>query len=263
MLIEVADGVLVRRSEFCMSNAIVVRGTAGALVVDPGVSGSDLDELADDIDVVGRPVVAGLATHPHWDHVLWHPRLGDVPRYATATAAMATRGDLPGMRRSTAEFAPGAPLDTLGQVIPLPTDDGAVPWDGSIRVFEHRAHAPGHLAVLLPDAGVLLAGDMLSDVEIPLLDTKAVDQCANYLATLQLLQHLTKDRVEVMVPGHGTVARGDDIAARISADRTYIEAIAHGVDPHDPRVGRDARYGADWLPRAHRQNVDYVRHGPS
>ncbi len=258
MLTELADGVLVRRSEFCMSNAIVVRGWAGVLVVDPGVTGSDLNELADDVDGLGVPVFAGFATHPHWDHLLWHPRLGDRPRYATATAVMATEGDLPRMRTSTEEFASGAPLDTVGMVIPLPTGAAAEQWNGAIRVFEHQAHAPGHAAVLLADAGVLLAGDMLSDVEIPLLDTEAVDQCSTYLAALDLLEHLTKD-VDVLVPGHGTVARGDEIAARIAADRSYVESIAHGLEPRDPRIGPEALYGADWLPGAHRRNLQYGR----
>ena len=259
MLSEVADGVLVRRSAFCMSNAIVVRGTAGVLVVDPGVSGADLGELADDIEGLGLPVSAGLATHPHWDHVLWHPRLGDAPRYATATAVAAAGGQLPEMRAETARFAPGAPLDTGGRIVALLKDDAAEPWNGRIRVFEHQAHAPGHAVVLLADAGVLLAGDMLSDVEIPLLDTDAVDQCTTYLAALDLLQQLTKTGVDVVVPGHGTVARGDEIATRIAADRSYVEAIAHGIEPHDPRVGPDALYGADWMPADHRRNVDYAR----
>lgn len=261
MLTEIADGVLVRRSDFCMSNAIVVRETAGVLVVDPGVNGSDLIELADDVDGLGVPVSAGFATHPHWDHVLWHPGLGNAPRYATATAVAATRGDMPRMREATAEFAPGAPLALLGQVIPLPAGSGATAWDGSIRVVEHQAHAPGHAAMLLADAGVLVAGDMLSDVEIPLLDTEAVDQCATYLAALELLQQLTKDRADVLVPGHGTVARGAEIDARIAADRSYVEAIARGIEPHDPRIGPDARYGQDWLPQAHQRNVEYARHG--
>jgi glyoxylase-like metal-dependent hydrolase (beta-lactamase superfamily II) len=43
--------------------------------------------LADDVDRLGIPVVAGFCTHPHWDHLLWHHRFGDVPRYATPAAA--------------------------------------------------------------------------------------------------------------------------------------------------------------------------------
>lgn len=263
MLTEVANGVLLRRSDFWRSNAIVVPGAAGVLVVDPGVSGADLDELADDIERLGLPVIAGLATHPHWDHVLWHPRLGDVPRYATATAVVAATGDLLRMRNEAAQFAPGAPLGTLGKIVRLPTDDGLIPLDRPIRVFEHQAHAPGHAAVLLADAGVLLVGDMLSDVEIPLLNTGVDEQCGTYLAALQLLEQLTKDGVEVVVPGHGTVATGNEIEARVAADRMYVEAIAAGIEPDDPRIGPDAWYGTDWLPQAHRRNIEYCRYGPS
>ena len=40
------------------------------------------------------------------------------------------------------------------------------------EIVEHQAHAIGHAALLLADRGVLLAGDMLSDVLIPLLDPR-------------------------------------------------------------------------------------------
>jgi glyoxylase-like metal-dependent hydrolase (beta-lactamase superfamily II) len=86
MLNQVADGVWVRQSEWVWSNAIVVRGEGGLILVDPGIDGSDLNQLADDVDRLGIPVVAGFSTHPHWDHLLWHSRFGDVPRYATPPA---------------------------------------------------------------------------------------------------------------------------------------------------------------------------------
>ena len=86
MLNQVADGVWVRQSEWVWSNAIAVRGEGGLILVDPGIDGSDLNQLADDLDRLGIPVVAGFSTHPHWDHLLWHSRFGDVPRYATPPA---------------------------------------------------------------------------------------------------------------------------------------------------------------------------------
>jgi hypothetical protein len=81
VLNQVADGVWVRQSEWVLSNAIAVRGEGGLILVDPGIDGSDLNQLADDLDRLGIPVVAGFSAHPHWDHLLWHPRLGHVPRY--------------------------------------------------------------------------------------------------------------------------------------------------------------------------------------
>src|SRR4029453_16131102 len=92
MLNQVADGVWVRQSEWVWSNAIVGRGGDGLILVAPGIDGSDLDELADDVERLGIPVAAGFSTHLHWDHLLWHSRFGDVPRYATLDAARAASG---------------------------------------------------------------------------------------------------------------------------------------------------------------------------
>src|SRR5262245_33172274 len=161
MLTEVADGVWVRQSEWVWTNSIVVRGEDGLILVDPGIEGSELDQLADELDRLGIPVVAGFSTHPHWDHLLWHSRFGDVPRYATAAGAQVA-GEARGQQQAGAEEEGGSdiPLDLVALVTPLPADGGPVPGE----IIEHQAHAVGHAAVLLADRGVLLAGDMLSDI---------------------------------------------------------------------------------------------------
>jgi len=106
MLNQVADGVWVRQSEWVWSNAIVVRGEGGLILVDPGIDGSDLNQLADDVDRLGIPVVAGFSTHPHWDHLLWHSRFGDVPRYATPAGVQAASETRERAQRMAAESAP-------------------------------------------------------------------------------------------------------------------------------------------------------------
>ncbi len=122
MLNQVADGVWVRQSEWVWSNAIVVRGEGGLILVDPGIDGSDLNRLADDVDRLGIPVVAGFSTHPHWDHLLWHPRFGDVPRYATPAGAHAASEARERAQRMAAESASGIPLELIGLLTPLPAD---------------------------------------------------------------------------------------------------------------------------------------------
>jgi glyoxylase-like metal-dependent hydrolase (beta-lactamase superfamily II) len=118
MLNEVADGVWVRQSEWVWSNAVVVRGEDGLFLVDPGIDGSDLSQLADDVDRLGIPVVAGFSTHPHWDHLLWHPRFGDVPRYATAAGARSAGETREEGRRLAAQEVSGVPLELYGLVTP-------------------------------------------------------------------------------------------------------------------------------------------------
>ncbi|QYN21885.1 MBL fold metallo-hydrolase [Amycolatopsis sp. DSM 110486] len=244
MLNQVADGVWVRQSEWVWSNAIVVRADGGLVLVDPGIGGADLNELADDVERLGVPVVAGFATHPHWDHLLWHSRFGDVPRYATAACAEVASGARERARTMAAESASGIPLDLVALLTPLPADGGPVPGE----LVEHEAHAAGHAAVLLADRGVLLAGDMLSDVLIPLLDPRRPGQVDAYEAALDRLAEAAR-HVDVLVPGHGAVAEGPEVAARIAADRAYIDALRRGEEPVDVRLEQD------WLAGPHQANL--------
>jgi glyoxylase-like metal-dependent hydrolase (beta-lactamase superfamily II) len=86
VLTPVADGVFVHRSELLRNLTVVVRGRAGALVVDPGITATELACLGDDLRASGQPVVAGFATHPDWDHELWAAALGDAPHSAPPAA---------------------------------------------------------------------------------------------------------------------------------------------------------------------------------
>ena len=250
MLTEVADGVWIRQSAWVWTNSIVVRGEDGLVLIDPGIDGSELDQLADDVDRLGIPVVAGFSTHPHWDHLLWHPRFGDVPRYATAACAQLAGDARERAQAMAAESVSGVPLELVALVTALPTGGGPVPGE----IVVHQAHAVGHAAILLTDRGVLLAGDMFSDVLIPLLDPRQLDQVAAYETALERLGEAAR-HVDVVVPGHGAVAQGPEVAARVAADRAYIDALRRGVEPVDARLGPDA----DWLCDLHQSNLGQVR----
>ena len=174
---QIADGVLVYESEFLQTNAIVVQGRAGVLLIDPGIQRSEIAAIADDVNESGQPVVTAFSTHPHWDHVLWHAELGDPPRYGTERCAAAIRDVVSdaGWRNPVAkvlppDFADQVPLELFGLITGLPADALRIPWDGPhVRIIEHQAHAPGHAALLIEERRVLVAGDMLSDVLIPFL----------------------------------------------------------------------------------------------
>ncbi len=202
MLTRVADGVWVRQSEWVWTNTTVVRGEAGLILVDPGIDGSELDQLADDVDRLGIPVVAGFSTHPHWDHLLWHSRFGDVPRYATTAGAHAASEARERAQAMAAQSAAGIPLELIGLVTALPADDPLVPGE----IIEHQAHAIGHAAILLADRGVLLAGDMLSDVLIPLFDSRQDDQLGAYETALDRLAEAAR-HVDAVVPGMAPLPR--------------------------------------------------------
>ncbi|MGC4111597.1 MAG: MBL fold metallo-hydrolase [Nocardioides sp.] len=254
MLEEVADGVWVRQSEWVWSNAVVVRTDVGLVLIDPGIDGSDLEQLADDVDGLGVPVVAGFSTHPHWDHLLWHSRYGDVPRHATAAAAEVAEEALERAQQMAAESAAGIPRELVALTTPIPPDGGPVPG----LILEHDAHAVGHAAVFLADRRVLIAGDMLSDVLIPILDGRRPGQLPAYAAALDLLGEVMP-QVDVVVPGHGSVARGPEGATRLALDLDYLEALRRGDEqPADERLVPDA----PWLMDIHRGNLEQVADTP-
>jgi glyoxylase-like metal-dependent hydrolase (beta-lactamase superfamily II) len=261
MLRQVADGVLVHESEFLQSNGVVVQGHAGVLVIDPGVRGDEMACLANDLSGSGQTVVAGFSTHPHWDHLLWHASLGEAPRYGTARCAATVRDRLSDARAKAriAELIPPdiveqVPLDLLGLITGLPAQTEQIPWDGpQVRILEHQAHAPGHAALLIEERGVLIAGDMLSDGLIPLLDVNdTADPIEDYLAALRLLEGVAGD-VDVVVPGHGSIGTADQVHARIDQDRGYLHALRDAQVVSDPRLGPSATY--DWLPGVHERQL--------
>jgi len=256
MLRQVAEGVLVHGSDFLQSNCVIVQGHEGVLLIDPGITRTELAGLEHDVRELGQPVVAGFATHPHWDHVLWHEAFGDVPRYGTARCAAAMRDLLstPGWQDRVAgvlppEFADQITMELLGLITGLPDNATHLPWNGpSIRVIEHRAHTQGHAALLIEERRVLVAGDMLSDILMPFLDLNADDPLADYLAALQLFDGVA-DRVDAVIPGHGSVGGADQLQARIDQDLAYVETLRDGGTPDDPRVGPSAPL--PWLRDVH------------
>jgi len=262
VLRQVAEGVLIHESEFCQSNAVVVQGRAGVLLIDPGVQGHEMACLANDLRELGQPVAAGFSTHPHWDHLLWHARLGAAPRYGTARCAATVRDRLSDPRAKARiaaalippDIAGQVPLDLLGLITGLPAETAQIPWDGpQVRIIEHQAHAPGHAALLIEERGVLVAGDMLSDVLIPMLDLNdTADPIEDYLAALRLLEGAAGD-VDVLVPGHGSIGGADQVRARIDQDRAYVRALRDAHVLSDPRVGPSATY--DWVPGVHARQL--------
>lgn len=240
------------------------------MVVDPAWDADELAGVAEVLASVGAPCAAGLATHLHYDHVMWHPTLPVVPRWATPWTVAQWQhhrdeliaplvGDLPddvlalAGRLSPLPTAPRAATDV--PTVPYPAQSVLpeayrVPWKGrEVVVHEHDAHARGHVALELPDAGVVIVGDMLSDIELPYPDSDDPDLTA-YLIGLDRLAVVVA-RARLLIPGHGTPT-GHPIA-RLDADRRYLDAVLAGREPDDPRLGYPE------MAQVHRRTVEQAR----
>lgn len=242
MITEITSGVTVATAEMYTTLTTAVSGPADELLlIDPAVTTADLDALAERF----RPT-AGFATHAHWDHLLWSRSLGpSVPRYASArTVASATD---PANARRVDEKAPGHDHSLFGRLVPA--GGGTVPWGGPVaQVITHDAHEAGHSALFFPSLGVLVAGDMLSDIEVPLLDTAGADPAGDYRRGLARLAAL--DGVRWVIPGHGHPGDAAEFRRRIDRDRRYLDSPTGG----DPRLDT----APDWLRQAHKDQLRFL-----
>src|SRR5215472_2054347 len=250
---QVAPGVLVATSDLYMTTSTVLTARDGScLVIDPAVTVADVGALATELRARRLIPVAGFATHPHWDHVLWSAELGDVPRYASARAAEAARERRDDLITESQGSAPGHDPALTGRLTPLLMGEDTIPWPGpQARAVIHDGHAPGHAAVFLPETGVLLAGDMLSDVEIPIPDLATADPLGDYHAGLDRLAAVLG--VRHVVPGHGHVGDAAEFRRRLGADLNYLATVARGEDTGDPRLTQD------WLRQTHEAQLQYAR----
>ncbi len=244
-LTEVAPGVLVATAvQYTTTSTVIIGAGTDCLVVDPAVTVAEVTALAGELSDRNLVPVAGWATHPHWDHVLWSAELGDVPRYATRRCVEVAERERDGLIEGVSAAAPGHDLELFARLTAAPGT--RVPWDGPVAVVvEHDAHEAGHGAIFLPDTGTLLAGDMLSDLEIPLLHEGDPDPLGRYLAGLDLLAGLAD--VRVVVPGHGHPGDGFEFCRRVEADRRYLDGLERGA----PSAAADPRIGTGWLRAEH------------
>lgn len=232
MLQEIVTGVFVATSRRMSTTSTALASGGQTLLIDPAWMPDELDALSETLRARSLEVVGGFSTHAHQDHLLWHPGFGDAPRWASPTTAELAQSERATLVEYLGTDFPEALVDLMGQVdavteVPMvSTPQGFAP-----ELLIHHGHAPGHTAVWLPEQRVLIAGDMLSDIELPL--PFYPDDLPSYLNALDLLAKYAS-RAFVVIPGHGSP--GYDVLARLDADRRILDDVSAGRVPNDARM---------------------------
>jgi glyoxylase-like metal-dependent hydrolase (beta-lactamase superfamily II) len=217
---EVGSGVFVRRYAFYDQNIVAIRGDDGLLIVDTRLTHRQADEILADLrTLTPLPVRAVVNTHGHSDHAFGNSRFRPAPIWGHTRCATMVRDTGDRRRAATAAAIPELAVE-LAEVVLDPPDrlfdiSATVPFDAGGRRVElcylGRGHTDNDIVVLIPDADVLLAGDLLeSDATPSFGDAFPLD----WPATVEALVELVSGAV---VPGHGSV--GD----RALAVRQMIE----------------------------------------
>ena len=216
--------VLVATSRVWQTSCTAIRSGDEGFVIDSPIFPDELEVLPAVLEQAGFPVSGLLATHGDWDHML---------------GRLAFPGAAVGVAETTAAFLTGQPGTVQRELrawdeenyVERPTPLGvgqvqALPVPGHVEVGEREIElhpADGHtadgMALWAPWAGVLVCGDYLSPVEIPMLSSSGSRDA--YLATLARLRPLV-EQAQWVVPGHGSPTDGALAMAILDEDVRYL-----------------------------------------
>jgi glyoxylase-like metal-dependent hydrolase (beta-lactamase superfamily II) len=234
---------------------------AEAIVYDAHISTDHAALIRGTLEAGGVRSIRLVLSHWHADHVAGNAVFGDCGIIANALTA-----ELLAEHRDALEGG-SPPIRPL--IGPTQTFEGRLDLCvGAVPVELHRfdIHSRDGTVLLLPDSGLLLAGDTLED---PVTYVAEPDRLGHHLADLDRLARLTFDRI---LPNHGApaaIAGGGYGRGLLDATRRYVEKLLRcGDDPdlacqdlktfiHDDLVaGRVQYFGA--YEKVHRDNVARV-----
>jgi glyoxylase-like metal-dependent hydrolase (beta-lactamase superfamily II) len=244
--------VLVATSAIWQTNCVVVRGDGETFVIDSPILPDELQALPALVEQAGFPAPSGLlATHGDWDHLLGRlafPGLALGCAQSTAARMQAAPGEAQRELRAFDEahfIARERPL-SLGAVQALPVPGGCAVGARELALHPAAGHTGEGIAILIEWAGVLVCGDYLSPLELPLLGPGGGAQ--EYAHTLERLRPLVA-RAEHVVPGHGRVLGRERALEILEQDLAQVREVGPSSSTRLRRSSRSARPPRSARPR--------------
>jgi glyoxylase-like metal-dependent hydrolase (beta-lactamase superfamily II) len=220
--------VIVVTSALLHLNCVIVRGGEETFVIDSPVLPDELDALPTLLEQARFPAPTGLlATHGDWDHLLGRLAFPGVSLGCAESTAERLRASPGEAQRDLRAFDEELMIErprplALGSVQALPVPGRCEIGDGELELQPADGHTLDGMAIWIPWARVLVAGDYLSTVEIPALN--AGDTVDAYLATLERLRPLLAES-EHAVSGHGPVTGAQRALGVLEEDVAYLSEL--------------------------------------
>jgi glyoxylase-like metal-dependent hydrolase (beta-lactamase superfamily II) len=271
--------VLVVSSALLRANCVIVRGLAASepepgvlgvrdvpagavaagetFVIDSPVLPDELEALPALVQQARFPPASGLlATHADWDHLLGRLAFPGLALGCALSTARRLAAEPGAAQRALRDFDEDLGIDreaplSLGAVQELPVPGRCELGPHELELHPAEGHTADGMAIAIPWARVLVAGDYLSPVEIPQLGDG--DRIEEYLATLTGLERVL-EAVDTVVPGHGSPLRVERAGTLLSEDRDYLQRLREQRADAPLPAGRQTRLSR----KIHEHNVEQL-----
>ena len=228
--VSVHEDAIVVTSLLWQTSATAIRSGEEAMLVDSPYFPEELELLPSLLAQAGFRPNALLATHADFDHLLGRLAFPDLSMGVGEETAHRLRAE-PGkaqleLRRADAEhYVERARPLALGSVQPLPVPGHLGVGEQELELHPAEGHTADGMAVLARWCGLLVCGDYLSDVEIPMISEGGSIEA--YRATLARLAPLV-ELAETVVPGHGAPQSRQAALRTLDEDLSYLDGLERG-----------------------------------
>ncbi|MEK4424558.1 MBL fold metallo-hydrolase [Solibacillus sp. FSL K6-1523] len=258
------ENMTVFQSALYKTTTTLIETTDAIILIDPNWLPNEVEEIKSFVErVLNNRKLYLIFTHSDFDHII---AAGAFPKaFVIASKAFANNPNKDEAVQQIINFDAQYYI-TRDYPIYYPAVDLVIEEDGqklelallTLTFYLAPGHTEDGLFTIVEQQRTLLAGDYLSDVEFPFIDSSYAD----YVATMEKAEAIFhKHAIHTLVPGHGTVTtKPAEIAERIKESKVYLQSLANPEAGLEVQLQNKYQF-FDGMKDAHRQNLKIAKMG--
>ncbi|MEC0227175.1 MBL fold metallo-hydrolase [Paenibacillus alba] len=255
------------QSVLYQTTSTVVQTKDLILVVDPNWLPNEVEEIQQYVNrIKGERDIYLLFTHGDFDHIIGYQAFPDAK--AIGSAGLQQHPQKERKLQLIREF------DAKHYVVrnyPLsfPDLDLVIYKDGeklqvgstTLTFYQAPGHTADGLITIVEPQGIVIAGDYLSDFELPFIYQSA----KGYRQTLDKVEQLYEThRVNLLVPGHGAAtADSVEMQRRLKMASDYLDRLCRAVIANDElaleALKQEHAFPSSFTEECHQENIQVIR----
>jgi hydroxyacylglutathione hydrolase len=258
--------ITVFQSSLYQTTSIVLQTEEMVLIVDPNWLPSEIDDIRDYVNSIrGDRNTYLLFTHGDFDHIIGYKAF---PGAITIGSKELSSHPHKKQKLSLIQKFDSKHYIQRNYPIEFPEIDVIISEDAQQLIVGDTTltfyKAPGHtsdgLFTVIEPIGIFIAGDYLSDFELPFIYHSAKE----YNQTLNTVQHVFDHHtIKILVPGHGQATMDfDEMKRRLEMATQYLQRLVQAVLTKDESLiaalSNEHGFQSSFTDECHKENVTII-----